>query len=144
MQAQVVAVRRITAIEGVKSMMSIRSKITRWRNVGQFFSIRLADYAALFFIELTQTKAKVIRELIAMMVLAVGVLFTLSFLCFAVIATAWQTPYFLAVVWGIAGIWLLISIIAFLVVRTRKPTEPFTVLRSEIQSDMEAVKESFK
>jgi uncharacterized membrane protein YqjE len=135
---------QMVATTDLTTTMSIYSKITRWRNVGQFCTARVGDYGALFLIELSQTKAKVMRELIAMVALAVGVLFTLSFLCFAVIATAWQTPYFLVVVWGIAGLWLLISIAAFLVVRTQKPTEPFKTLHSEIQSDMAAVKEALK
>jgi uncharacterized membrane protein YqjE len=122
-------------------MMSIQSKITRWRNVGQFCTARVADYSELFLVELAQTKAKVMRELIALVALAVGVLFTLSFLCFAAIATAWGTPYFLAVVWGIAGLWLIVSVSAFFVVRSQNPTEPFKALRSEIQSDVAAVKE---
>ena len=79
-----------------------------------------------------------------MVALAVGVLFTVSFLCFAVIATAWQTPYFLAVVWGIAGLWLLISIVAFLVLRAQKPVESFKTLQSEIQEDVAAIKEALK
>ncbi len=124
--------------------MSIQSKITRWQNVGRFCSSRVADYGALFLVELASTKAKIMRELIAVVVLAVGVLFTLSFLCFAVIATAWQTPYFLAVVWGIAALWLLVSVAAFLGVRSQKPAESFKVLQSELQRDMAAVKEALK
>lgn len=124
--------------------MSLHSRITRWRNVRQFCSARVADYSALFLVELAQTKARVMRELIAMVALAVGVLFTLSFLCFAVIATAWQTPYFLAVVWGVAAFWLLISVAAFLIVRAQKPVESFKTLQTEIQDDVAAIKEAMK
>jgi uncharacterized membrane protein YqjE len=124
--------------------MSIHSTITRWRNVGRFCTARAADYSELFLSELQQAKAKVMRELIAMVTLAIGILFTLSFLCFAIIATAWQTPYFLASVWGIAGLWLVVSIAAFLVMWKQKPTTPFRSLRSEMQADIAAVKESMK
>ncbi|MDR5776557.1 MULTISPECIES: phage holin family protein [unclassified Caballeronia] len=124
--------------------MSIHSKITRWRNVGQFCTARVADYSELFLSELQQAKAKVMRELIAMVTLAIGILFTLSFLCFAIIATAWQTAYFLPSVWGIAGLWLVVSIAAFLVMRKQKPTTPFRSLRSEMQADIAAVRESMK
>ena len=123
-------------------MMAIQAKIMRWRHVGQFCTARVADYAELFLVELAQTKTRVMRELIGLVALAVGVLFTLSFLCFAVIATAWGTPYFLAVVWGIAGVWLAVSVGAFFVVRNQKPTERFKVLRSEIQNDVAAVMEA--
>lgn len=124
--------------------MSIQSKITLWRNIGRFCAARATDYGELFWVELAETKARLLHELLAMLGLAVGILFTLSFLCFAVIATAWRTPYFLAVVWGVAGLWVLVSIAAYLVSRSQKPAQPFKLLQAEIQTDMAAVKEVLK
>jgi uncharacterized membrane protein YqjE len=82
--------------------MSVQSKITRWRNVSRFCVRRVGDYGELFRIELAETKTRLIHEVIALVALAVGALFTLSFLCIAIIASAWRTPYFLLVVWGVA------------------------------------------
>ncbi|OTP80114.1 hypothetical protein PAMC26510_03910 [Caballeronia sordidicola] len=124
--------------------MAIRMKFAKWRAVGGFCAGRLSDYSELLSVELAATKQKLVSEVIAMVALAVGVLFTLSFLCFAIIATAWQTPYFLVVVWAIAGVWLAISIAAYVVMRTRDPSEPFKNLRLEIERDTQAVKEALK
>jgi uncharacterized membrane protein YqjE len=122
--------------------MPIFSKIKRWQNIGQFLLRRIDDYGPLFVIELAQTKNKIVRELIAMVALAVGVLFTLSFLCIAIIITACATPYFLTVVWGVAAFWLVISLAAFFIMRGQAPAEPFKELRTQAESDMNAIQEA--
>jgi uncharacterized membrane protein YqjE len=122
--------------------MPIFSKIKRWQNISQFVFKRIDDYGPLFVIELAQTKNKIVRELIAMVALAVGILFTLSFVCIAIIITAWATPYFIAVVWGVAAFWLVISLGAFLVMRVQAPAEPFRELRTQASSDMNAIQEA--
>lgn len=124
--------------------MSIHSKLDRWRNVSQFLVARLSDYGQLFSIELATTRARVIREIIALVVLAVSGLFTLSFFCFALIASAWNTPYFLAVVWGIAAVWLVASVVALLMCRAQRPGQSFGVLKDELRADLETVKEALK
>ncbi|WP_322104203.1 phage holin family protein [Paraburkholderia sp. J41] len=124
--------------------MSIHSKLDRWRNVSRFLSARLTDYGQLFSIELAETRARVMREMIALVALAVGGLFTLSFLCIALIATAWNTPYFLHVVWGIAAAWLVMSIAALLVVRSQRPAKSFGLLKDEVRADIETLKEALK
>lgn len=124
--------------------MSIHSKLDRWCNVSQFLVARLSDYGQLFSIELATTRARVIREIIALVVLAVSGLFTLSFFCFALIASAWNTPYFLAVVWGIAAVWLVASVVALLMCRAQRPGQSFGVLKDELRADLETVKEALK
>jgi len=124
--------------------MSAQSKITRWRNVGRFCTRRVADYGELFRIELAETKTRVLHEAIALVALAVGALFTLSFLCIAIIASAWGTPYFLIVVWGVAATWLVVTIAAFFVLRAQRPGQSFQTLQQELQRDVESVKEAIK
>jgi uncharacterized membrane protein YqjE len=124
--------------------MSAQSKIMRWRTVGRFCVQRVADYGELFRIELAETKTRLMHEVIALVALAVGALFTLSFLCIAIIATAWGTPYFLSVVWGVAAAWLVVTIIAILVLRAQRPGQSFQTLQKELQSDVEAVREAIK
>ena len=124
--------------------MSLRMKIRQWGYVRRFCTQRISDYAELFAIELAETRKRLLRDAIALVTLAVSALLTLSFLCIAVIASAWQTPWFLAVVWGIAATWLVVSVSAFLVVRVQRPAEPFEVLQSEIQRDIETLKEALK
>jgi uncharacterized membrane protein YqjE len=71
-------------------------------------------------------------------------MFTLSFLCVAIIVSAWNTPYVVAVAWGVAAAWLLISIATFAMMKTQKPAEPLHVLRDEMSSDLEALKDALK
>jgi uncharacterized membrane protein YqjE len=124
--------------------MSVQSKIMRWRNVGRFCAQRVADYGELFRIELADTKTRLLHEAIALVALAVGALFTLSFLCIAIIASAWGTPYFLRVVWAVAATWLVVTIAAFLALRAQRPGQSFQTLQRELQRDLESVKEAIK
>ncbi|MEM5436149.1 phage holin family protein [Paraburkholderia diazotrophica] len=124
--------------------MSIHSTVTRWRNISYFCARRVADYGELFSIELQQTRRSLVREVIAFVALAVAGLFTLSFFSIAIIASAWGTPYFLAVVWGVAGAWLLLSLISLAVLRMQDPGRPFRVLEEEVRRDLETIRESLK
>jgi uncharacterized membrane protein YqjE len=122
--------------------MSVQSKIAQWRHVGRFCAQRVSDYGELFRIELAETKSRLLHEVVALIALAVCTLFTLSFLCIAIIASAIGTPYFLAVVWGVAGIWAIVTVAAFFVVRTRHPAQPFQTFQSEFQRDLHAINEA--
>ncbi|CAB3795411.1 MULTISPECIES: phage holin family protein [Paraburkholderia] len=122
--------------------MSMRSKVTQWRNVGRFCVERATDYGELLGVELEETRKRLVRELSALVALAVAGLFTLSFVCIAVIATAWGTPYFLQVVWGVAAMWLAISIVSLVVVRSQKPGRSLHVLQREIRDDLDTLKEA--
>ncbi|KAE8753540.1 phage holin family protein [Paraburkholderia madseniana] len=124
--------------------MSIRSKVTRWRNVGRFCVERATDYGELLGVELEETRKCLVRELSALVALAVAGIFTLSFVCIAIIATAWRTPYFLPVVWGVAAMWLIVSFISLLLVLAQKPGRSLHVLQREIRSDLDTLKEALK
>ena len=124
--------------------MSIQSKVNQWSTVSRFCMDRMADYGELISIELTQARAQLAREVIALVALAVAGLFALSFFCIAIIATALSTPYFVQVAWAIAAAWLLLCVISFIVVRTQKPVRSFRVLQDEIHHDLQAVKEALK
>ena len=124
--------------------MSAQSKIMRWRNAARFCAQRVTDYGELIRIELAETKTRLLHEVIALVALAVGALFTLSFLCIAIIATAWGTPYFLSVVWSVAATWLVVTIAAFLVLRAQRPGQSFQTLQQELQRDVESVKEAIR
>jgi uncharacterized membrane protein YqjE len=124
--------------------MSIHSKVNQWGNVSRFCVERMADYSELFSIELAQTRARLLREIIALVALAVAGLFTLSFLCIAIIATAWGTRDFLNVVWGVAVAWLALSVISFIAMRAQRPARSFHILQEEIRHDLQTVKEALK
>jgi uncharacterized membrane protein YqjE len=124
--------------------MSVRSKVTKWRNVGTFCVERAADYGELLGVELDDTRKRLVRELGALIAVAVAGLFSLSFVCIAVIATAWQTPYFLEVVWGVAAGWLLIFVVSVFIVRAQKPGQSLRVLQNEVRRDLDTLKEALK
>jgi hypothetical protein len=124
--------------------MSIHSRVTKWRNVGRFCAERAADYSELLALELEQTKKRLIREVGALVAMAVAALFALAFVCIAIIATAWQTSYFLPVVWGVAAGWLVLALLSFLVVRAQKPARSLHVLHDEVLRDLDTLKEALK
>jgi len=89
------------------------------------------------------TKAKLLRELIAMVALALGLLFALSFLCIALIATAFGMSYFIDVVWGVAAAWIAVSIAAFFVLRVQlRDASHLVALRSELRKGAQVSKEA--
>ncbi|WP_233849611.1 phage holin family protein [Paraburkholderia sp. HD33-4] len=124
--------------------MSIRLRVTQWRNVGGFCVERAADYGELVGVELEETRKRLVRELSALVALAAAGLFTLSFVCIAGIATAWGTSYFLPVVWGVAAMWLVVSIVSLLIVRSQKPGQSLHVLQRELRSDLDTLREALK
>lgn len=124
--------------------MSMRSKVTKWRNVGSFCVERAGDYGELLGVELAETRRRLVRELSALVALAVAGLFTLSFMCVAVIATAWATPFFFPVVWGIAAMWMVLSVVSLLIVRSQKPGHSLHVLQREIRDDLDTLKKALK
>ena len=120
-----------------------QANVRRWKAIATFCAARAGDYAELAGLELAETKATLLRELISMVALALGVLFTLSFLCFALISTAFGTPYFLAVVWAIAGTWLLVSVGAFFTMRAQlRGADHFNALQTELREDLKAIREA--
>ncbi len=124
--------------------MSIQQRAKSWRNVGRFCAGRVADYSELFSVELEQARTRLLREVIALVALAVAALFSLSFLSIAVIATAMGTRYFIQVAWGVAGVWLGLCLASYLIVRVQRPAHSFNGLREEIRTDVETVREALK
>jgi hypothetical protein len=67
--------------------MLIHSKVTQWGSISRFCIERLADYSELLAIEFAQMRRRLVREVIALVALAVAGLLTLSFVCIAIIAS---------------------------------------------------------
>jgi uncharacterized membrane protein YqjE len=124
--------------------MSMRSKVTKWQKVSRFCVERATDYGELVGVELEETRKCLVRELSALVALAVAGLFTLSFVCIAIIVTAWRTPYFLPVVWGVAAMWLVVSVVSLLFVSLQKPGRSLHLLQRELRSDLDTLKEALK
>ncbi|ASL47783.1 hypothetical protein bAD24_III10330 [Burkholderia sp. AD24] len=124
--------------------MSIRENVTKWKNVGRFCAERVADYGELISVEFEEIRKRLVRELCALVLMAVAALFTVSFFCVAIIATAWGTPHFLGTVWGIAAAWLLLSIIALCVARSQRLGPSLRLLQQEMRDDLDTLREALK
>ncbi|SAL38280.1 hypothetical protein AWB69_03748 [Caballeronia udeis] len=59
----------------LSSLTKVRGHVRAWKAVRAFCAQRGGDYAELISLELADTKAKLLRELIAMVALAIGLLF---------------------------------------------------------------------
>ncbi|SAK75308.1 hypothetical protein AWB76_04887 [Caballeronia temeraria] len=122
--------------------MTIQGRIATWRKISHFCAGRLIDYGELIPIELVETKKRMLHEVVALIALTIGLLFTLSFVSIAVIVTAAGTPYLVLTAWCVAGVWLAVAVIALIVMLTRKPAEPFRLLRDELRHDADAIREA--
>ncbi|SAK97630.1 hypothetical protein AWB80_07387 [Caballeronia pedi] len=122
--------------------MTIQKKIANWRRIGHFCAGRLVDYGELIPIELAETKKRVLHEVVALVALAIGALFTLSFVSIAVIVSTVGTPHLVLTAWCVAGAWLAVAVIAFIVMMSRKPAEPFQLLRETLRRDADAIREA--
>ena len=121
--------------------MTIQRKISNWRRIGHFCTTRLIDYGELIPLELAETKKRVLHEIVAMVALTIGALFTLSFISIAVIVTAVGTPYLVLTAWCVAGAWLAVAVISVIVMMSRKPAEPFQLLRDQVRRDVDTIRE---
>ena len=122
--------------------MTFQRKIANWRKISHFCAGRLVDYGELVPTELAETKKRVLHEVVALIGLMIGVLFTLSFVSIAVIVTAAGTPHLVLTTWCVAGAWLAVAVIAMIVIMSRKPAEPFQLLREELRRDVDAIREA--
>lgn len=59
--------------------MSIQSKLDSWRNVSRFALLCVGEYSELISVELAETRARLTREFIALVALAVSGLFPSRF-----------------------------------------------------------------
>jgi len=103
--------------------MSVQSKIAQWRHVGRFFAQRVSDYGELFRIELAETKSRLLHEVVALV--ARHALFPCRSL-----GRRWHLGD------RDRG--------HFFVARTRYPAQPFQTFQSELQRDLQAIKEATK
>jgi archaellum biogenesis protein FlaJ (TadC family) len=83
----------------------------------------------------------VIHEIVALVALLIGALFTLSFVSIAVIVTAVGTPHLVLTAWCVALAWFAVAVIAAIVMFTRRPVEPFRIVREQFRRDLEAIHE---
>lgn len=122
--------------------MALFSEVQRWRNIASFSTSRLQDYVSLIAIELELAKRSLIRDVILYSILGLSAMFSLAFICFAIILSAAHTTYYVEIGWGVALFWVLVAASAYLISRRRSDPGMFAALSEELQGDIKAIKES--
>jgi uncharacterized membrane protein YqjE len=85
-----------------------------------------AAYVELAALDLTRAQREISAQLIAAVVMGVGILFTILFGCIGIIAYTWDGPYRVATIAWMAGVFLFLTIIAAVILAQRsKARSPF-------------------
>ncbi|WP_367305181.1 phage holin family protein [Burkholderia multivorans] len=112
--------------------------------MAHFSATRLADYATLAAIELEVARKSFLRDMVLYAVVGLSATFGLAFACMAAIVTAARTPYLTETAWVVAAFWILASIGSFITVRVSARRGSLSILREELQRDVQAIKESLR
>jgi uncharacterized membrane protein YqjE len=91
----------------------------------------IGAYAELVGLDLQRTQREIMAQLVATAIVAICILFALFLLCMGVIAYTWNTPYRVAAIAWMAGVFVVVAIGA-LIFRTRVARE-----RSPMFSDVQ-------
>lgn len=98
-----------------------------------------AGYLELLVQDLSRAQHQAGARMLAFAILGISVFFLLLMLCFAVMASTWDTPYRVTAILSLAGFFMLVAIIAALyrgrVLRTQEPF--LSALRKEWHEDRE-------
>src|ERR1700759_5446718 len=85
----------------------------------------IGAYIELVGLDLQRTQREIMAQLVATAIVAICVLFAVFLLCMGVIAYTWNTPYRIAAIAWMAGVFLLIAIGALIyrarITRARSP-----------------------
>ena len=97
----------------------------------------IGAYVELVALDLQRTQREIVAQLIATAVVAICLLFAVFLICMGVIAYTWNTPYRIAAIAWMAGVFLVIAIGALIfrtrIARDRSPM--FAEVRREWQED---------
>lgn len=124
--------------------MALFPQVQKWRNVANFSTSRLQDYVSLIAIELELAKRNAVRDVILYAVLGMSAMFSLAFICVAIILSAAHTAYSVEVGWLVAAFWVLAAGGAFLLTRLGRDVTTFSALSEELSEDLKAVRESVR
>jgi hypothetical protein len=116
------------------------AKARRAREVFRFMRINSPAYLRVFHSDLNTFRDEFVRISAGLIVGAVAGLLFVSFLCVALLLSAWDTRLRLIAAWGVAGAWLVIAIAGLTYARhaLRAPM-PFANLTRLLQQDLAAI-----
>lgn len=97
----------------------------------------IGAYVELLGLDLQRTQREIMAQVVATAVVAICLLFALFLICMGVIAYTWNTPYRIAAIAWMAGVFLIIAVGALIfrarIARNRSPM--FADLQREWQED---------
>jgi hypothetical protein len=116
------------------------AKARRAREVFRFIRINSPAYVRLLHSDLHVFRDELIRTSVGMIIGAVAGLLFVSFLCAAVLASAWDTTLRLTAAWGITAAWLAIALAGFAYARRAlRAPPPLANVMQLLQRDLAAI-----
>jgi hypothetical protein len=116
------------------------AKARRAREVFRFIRINSPAYLRIFHGDLAAFRDELVRSSVGLMVGAVAGLLFVSFLCVALLVSAWETKLRLVTAWGVTAGWLFIAILGLTYARRAlQAPMPFANFAELLQRDLEAI-----
>jgi hypothetical protein len=116
------------------------AKARRAREVFRFIRINSPAYLRVFHSDLNAFRQELVRTSLGVIIGAVAGLLFVSFLCVALLVSAWDTKLRLVTVWGVTAGWLVIALAGLVYARRalRGPM-PFATFTQLLQRDLAAI-----
>lgn len=116
------------------------AKARRAREVFRFIRINSPAYLRVFHSDLRTFREELIRTSVGLLIGAVAGLLFVSFLCVALVVSAWDTQFRLLTAWGVSLGWLLIALVGLIFARRAlKVPPPFANFTQLLQQDLAAI-----
>jgi hypothetical protein len=116
------------------------AKAQRAREVFRFIRINSPAYLRVFHSDLSTFRDEFVRTAAGLIVGAVAGLLFVSFLCVALLASAWDTKLRLVAAWGVAAGWLVIALAGLSYARRAlQAPVPFAKFTQLLQRDLAAI-----
>jgi len=118
-------------------------QIGRIKSIAQFVGGRVGPYGELLKLELDLYRQSLVATILGYVGLVLCALFAATFISVAILVTYWDSTSRTAVAWYLAGGWVLLGLVSYLVGRMTSPKgEPFNELLEQVRLDVEAIRSS--
>jgi hypothetical protein len=116
------------------------AKARRAREVFRFIRINSPAYLRVFHSDLNAFRDEFVRTSLGLIIGAVAGLLFVSFLCLALLVSAWETKLRLVTVWGVTAGWLVIALAGLAYARRAvRGSMPFATFTHLLQRDLAAI-----
>jgi hypothetical protein len=124
----------------VLSGTNIVDEALRARAALRFLRINSGAYLRVFHRDFRTLREEFVRTSVGLLIGAVAGLAFISFLCLALLVSAWDTKFRLIVAWGVTAGWLVIAVAGLnFAGRALKARLPFANLTRLLQQDLAAI-----